>query len=86
MALTALRRKRLLTHGDQKKIAFRFALSDAFVSFVMNGHNLPVTPDGWKNYRKVQNAIARKLGMTVEEAFSERERGEKEEVPQSNAA
>lgn len=75
MALSALGRKHLLPHGSQRKIARRLGVEEARVSAVVNGDDLPVTERGWKNYRKAQKAIARALNLTVEEAFSETERG-----------
>lgn len=76
MALSAIGRKALLEHGTQTKIAAQLSLSDGFVSAVVLGDDLPKTRKGWKNYRRVQLAIARELGLDVTEAFTAFERGE----------
>jgi hypothetical protein len=75
MALSALGRKHLLQYGKQREIAEALDEADAFVSNVVNGHARPRTERGWKRYRRVQRAVARRLNLTVEEAFSDRERG-----------
>lgn len=85
MALSALGRKHLLEHGKQREIADALRVQQGFVSDVVNGYSLPRTARGWKRYRKVQRAVAHRLNLTVEEAFSERERGA-EPQEQSNAA
>lgn len=48
------------------------------MSVVVNGQDVPVTENGWRSYSRVQKAIARALGLTVEEAFQAWERGEVE--------
>lgn len=76
MALNAIGRKALLEHGRQTVIASRARVSDAFVSSVVNGEDIPKTRLGWKKYRRVQLAVAREIGMDVTDAFTASERGE----------
>lgn len=78
MALTAVSRKVLLRnhHGAQRKIARRLGIEEARVSAVVNGEDLPKTELGWRSYRRAQRAIAKALGLSVEEAFQDFERGE----------
>jgi hypothetical protein len=76
MALNGIGRKALLEHGRQKAVADRLKFSTAYVSAVVNGELIPKTRGGWKNYRRVQSAIARELGMDVTDAFTASERGE----------
>ena len=78
MALSPIGRKALLEYGAQVRVATRLDLSTAFVSAVVNGELIPKSRSGWKNYRRVQNAIAKELGMNVQDAFSQSERGELE--------
>jgi hypothetical protein len=80
MALSAIGRKHLLPHGAQREIAQKFGLSDAYVTSVVKGEDFPATSRGWQTYRKVQVAIARKLRMRLDEAFSPTERGVQEEA------
>jgi transcriptional regulator with XRE-family HTH domain len=80
MALSALGRKHLLPHGAQRKIARRLGVEESRVSAVVNGEATPVTEAGWKSWRRIQKAVARTLGLDVEEAFSDQERGVQQEV------
>ena len=54
------------------------------MSAVVNGTSLPVTERGWKSYRRVQRAVAKALGLSVEEAFQPHELGE--QVAETSAA
>lgn len=85
MALSAIGRKHLLERGKQQEIAGRLRVVPGYVSQVVNGVGLPLTKKGWKQYRRVQIAIARSLNMRLDEAFSPRELGAEEER-QSSAA
>lgn len=78
MALSAIGRKALLPHGAQRKIARRLGMEEARVSTVNAPApgDLPKTELGWQSWRRAQKAIAKVLGMTVEEAFQDWERGE----------
>lgn len=76
MALSAIGRKALLPHGSQRKISRRLGIEEARVSAVVSGTQIPLTEAGWKSYRRVQRAIAKALGLSVEEAFQPHELGE----------
>lgn len=81
MALNAIGRKALLSdgkHGVQRKIARQLGVDDARVSAVVNGIGRPRTEAGWKTYNRIQRAIAKALGLSVEEAFGAEERGVEE--------
>lgn len=84
MALSAIGRKHLLPHGSQRKIARRLGIEESRVSVVLNGQNIPTSEHGWKSYSRVQKAIAKVLGLSVEEAFQDFERGV--EQPQEMAS
>lgn len=84
MALNAIGRKHMLPYGKQREIADRTRLNPGLVSQALNGVGFPLSPRGWKKYRKAQVAIARSLGLSLEEAFQPYELGIKEQ--QSNAA
>lgn len=86
MALSAIGRKHLLEYGKQHEVAEALGIAESYVSQVVNGFGFPRTQKGWRKYRKVQRSIAARLGMTVEEAFSETERGVPETERQSSAA
>lgn len=75
MALSPLGRKHLLPWGKQDEIAKRLGVIPGYVSQVVNGLAIPRSKRGWKLYRKVQVAIARALGMRLDEAFTPRELG-----------
>lgn len=75
MALSAPGRKHLLEHGRQTKIAGRFHVSDQYVSGVVNGDPMPKTRKARARWARIQQAVADELGMPVEDAFTEYERG-----------
>lgn len=75
MALGALGRKVLLQPSKQQEIADRMGEPKSFVSKVVNGRQIPTSPRGWKRYRRVQVAVARAIGLRVDEAFQDYERG-----------
>lgn len=75
MALSAIGRKVLLPHGMQRKIARRLGVEEIRVSMVVRGVELPKTESGWKRYSRIQKEVAKGLGLTVEEAFQDWERG-----------
>lgn len=85
MALSAIGRKALLPHGAGRKIARRLGIEESRVSIVLGGQNIPRSEEGWKSYRKVQRAIARALNLSIDEAFSEIERGEDVPAEQMSA-
>jgi hypothetical protein len=69
MPLSEIDRKQRIPHGAQREIARDLAIAESYVSAVMTGDARPKTPRARKTVRRVQVAIARKLGVTVDEAF-----------------
>ncbi len=82
MGLNAVGRKALLQgkHGTQRKIARLLGVEESRVSAAVNGLDIPRTENGWKHYRRIQEAVAEALGLSVEEAFTAQERGVQESV------
>lgn len=66
MSIARYARKERLPVGAQKEIAIRLGVAESVVSRVMNDKGQDLSP---LTRRKVQVAIARKLGLKVEEAF-----------------
>jgi transcriptional regulator with XRE-family HTH domain len=69
MPLSVAERKHRLPFGAQREVAAAEQVDRAYVSKVMNGEIFPKTPPARKKLRRVQVALARKLGVTVDEAF-----------------
>jgi transcriptional regulator with XRE-family HTH domain len=69
MPLTIAERKHRMPFGAQREVAAAEGVDRGYVSKVMNGEVFPKTPDKKKQLRRVQVALARKLGVTVDEAF-----------------
>lgn len=69
MPLTTADRKHLMPYGAQKDVATEQRVTEAYVSLVMAGEVFPKTEGSRKKLRRVQVAIARKLGRTVDEVF-----------------
>lgn len=69
MPLTTADRKHLMPYGAQKEVATEQGVTEAYVSLVMAGEVRPKTEMTRKKLRRVQVAIARKLGRTVDEVF-----------------
>jgi hypothetical protein len=69
MPLTIAERKHRMPHGGRKEVAAEQMVDATYVSKAMNGELFPKTSTGRKKLRRVQVAIARKLGVTVDEAF-----------------
>jgi hypothetical protein len=84
MALSAVGRKTLLPHGSQRKIARRLGVEESRVSAVVNGSDIPMTENGWKSYRRVQRAVAKALGLSVEESFQPHELGQVEQLAEAS--
>lgn len=59
-----------LEHGGKSQLARDLKVSDAYVSRVIQGHMRPCTPRGQKTLRRVQVAIARRIGMKVADVFA----------------
>jgi hypothetical protein len=69
MPLTVAERKHLMPYGARKDVASELQVDGTYVSRVMNGEVIPKTELGRKKLRRVQVALARKLGRTADEVF-----------------
>lgn len=69
MPLTTADRKHQMPFGAQREVAAEQGVTEAYVSLTMNDLVQPRTEAGRKKLRRVQVALARKLGVTVDEAF-----------------
>lgn len=67
--LTIAERKHQMPRGAQVQVANDLGLSTTYVSAVVNEMIHPKTPAAQKTLRRTQVALARKLGVTVDEAF-----------------
>lgn len=66
--------KERLEHGAQRRIALALGVGEPTVSNVITGAYRARTERGQATLKKVQRAIARELGASVEELFPEREK------------
>lgn len=71
MPLTTAERKHLMPYGAQKEVATEQGATEAYVSLAMNGEVRPKTEAGRQKLRRIQEALAAKLGVPVAEAFPE---------------
>jgi transcriptional regulator with XRE-family HTH domain len=69
MPLTIAERKHQMPFGAQLEVAKAEGVSPSYVSAVMRDEVLAKTVPTQKKLRRVQVAIARKIGVTVDEAF-----------------
>jgi hypothetical protein len=69
MPLTIAERKHRMPRGAGLEIAAKERVDPGYVSKALNGELHPKTPPAKKKLRRVQVALARKLGVTVDEAF-----------------
>jgi hypothetical protein len=69
MPLTIAERKHRMPFGAQKEVSAEQRADPGYVSKVMNDEIRPKTLPAKKKLRRVQVAIARKLSVTVDEAF-----------------
>lgn len=69
MPLTIAERKYLMPFGAQIEVARAESVSESYVSAVMSDSVEPKTPPTRKKLRRVQVALARKLGRPVEDVF-----------------
>jgi transcriptional regulator with XRE-family HTH domain len=67
MALTKRQRKERLQRGAQKEIALQLGVSEGLVSMVANGKTAYLRKD---TVKRIQGAIAEKIGAPVEEVFA----------------
>jgi hypothetical protein len=73
MPLSIAERKHLMPFGAQREVAAEQSVDAGYVSRVMNDEVHPKTPPARKKLRRVQVALARKLGRTVDDAFPQHE-------------
>lgn len=66
MSIARYARKERLPWGAQKEIAERLGVAESVVSRVMNDKGSDLKPE---TLRKIRVAIARKIGMRVDEVF-----------------
>jgi hypothetical protein len=71
MTLTVAERKHLMPHGAQGEVAEAERVAESYVSAVMAGEVRPKTERSRLKLRRVQRALARKLGRTIADAFPE---------------
>ena len=69
MPLSIAERKHLMPFRAQAEVAASEHVAESYVSAVMNDAVRPKTDLTRKKLRRVQVALARKLGVTVDEAF-----------------
>jgi hypothetical protein len=69
MPLTSAERKHRMPFGAQRAVSTEQRVDPGYVSRVMNDEVHPKTPPAQRKLRRVQVAISRKLGVTVDEAF-----------------
>jgi hypothetical protein len=69
MPLTIAERKHLMPFGAQLDVARAEKVSKSYVSAVMGDAVRPKTLRARKRLRRVQVALARKLGRTVDDVF-----------------
>jgi transcriptional regulator with XRE-family HTH domain len=71
MPLTVAERKYRLPRGAQKEVAALLGVGPAYISRAMEGDLRPKTPEAIRRLRRAQRALAKKLGVTLTEAFPE---------------
>ena len=69
MPLSIAERKHLMPFGAQREVSTEQRVDPGYVTRVMNGELFPKMPASRKKLRRVQVALARKLGRTVDEVF-----------------
>lgn len=69
MPLTIAERKHQMPFGAQLEVAKAEGVSPSYISAVMSDEVFPKTPATRKKLRRIQVALARKLGKPVDEAF-----------------
>jgi hypothetical protein len=75
MPLTVAERKHLMPFGGQAEVAAAEGVDRPYVSNVMNDEVFPKTPTARKKLRRVQVALARKIGRPVDDVFPPRQIG-----------
>lgn len=69
MPLSIAERKYRMPHGALQQVAKDIGVANSYVTAVMNGSVAPKSLTARKKLRRTQVALARKLGVTVDEAF-----------------
>lgn len=69
MALSIAERKHQMPFGALREVSTDQRVDPGYVTRVMNGEIRPKMAASRKKLRRVQVALARKLGVTVDEAF-----------------
>lgn len=69
MPLSVAERKHQMPFGAQRAVSAEQRVDPGYVSKVMNDEIHPKTPSAQKKLRRVQVALARKLGRRVDEVF-----------------
>lgn len=71
MVLSVAERKHRMPYGGQQEVADELNFDATYISLVMAGKVRPETQAGKLKLRLAQEALARKLGVSVEDAFPE---------------
>lgn len=71
MTLSVAERKHQMPHGAQREVAETESVAMSYVSAVMAGEVFPKTDRSRLKLRRVQKALAKKLGVPVADAFPE---------------
>lgn len=69
VTISAAERKRELGYGDVRAIAAAVGVHPSYVSKARHGALRPTTPAGRRQLRRIQVAIARRLGARVDTLF-----------------
>lgn len=69
MPLSIAERKYRMPHGALQQVARSEGVANSYVTAVMNGTVMPRSPLARKKLRRVRVALARKLGLRVDEVF-----------------
>lgn len=67
--LSPAERKHRMPYGAVREIAKQLGVSEQLVSMVLADESRAKTEEGRKRRRRIQVAIARKLGMRVDDVF-----------------
>lgn len=69
MPLSIAERKHRMPFGAQRQVATEEEVSESYISAVMNDEVFPKTEPTQAKLARVQAALARRLGLPVEEVF-----------------
>jgi transcriptional regulator with XRE-family HTH domain len=71
MPLSIAERKHRMPYGAQMEVAREEGVAESYVSAVMNGEVRPKTEPTRQKLHRVQEALSRKLGTSLDDAFPE---------------